>query len=128
MRKGRQAEQKRTAIKKLRFLSAFRGKADGNISDACKAVRVGRTTFYEWLKADVKFAAEVDDANEAIIDWAESRLRARMRANDTTAIIFFLKTKAKKRGYVERVEQEQVGEARYRVVYEKQNEGEICRP
>lgn len=97
------AAQKRTTIKKRLFLSAFREKL-GNISQACEAAKVGRRTYYEWIEADAKFAIEVEDTNEAIIDWGEDRLKARMKAGDTTAIIFYLKTKGKKRGYVERQE------------------------
>lgn len=47
----------------------------------------------------------VTDAREAMIDLAEGKLYANINEGDNTAIIFFLKTQAKHRGYVERVEQ-----------------------
>ena len=38
------------------------------------------------------------------IDFAESQLHKQIRDGNSTATIFFLKTKGKKRGYVERQE------------------------
>ena len=98
----------RTAIKKADFLVAFKAKA-GNISHACDASQVGRQTYYGWLEADAAFAQAVEDINESLIDWGEGLLKVQMQKGDTTAIIFFLKTKGKKRGYVERQEMEHSG-------------------
>jgi hypothetical protein len=116
MRQGVLPEtQKRTALKKKLFLEALAAKA-GNISKACDAAGIGRTTFYQWREADPKFVAAFSDVDEAIIDWGEDALKARMQAGDTTAIIFFLKTKGRKRGYQEVYEH--AGAFDYRVVFE----------
>ncbi len=40
----------------------------GTISAACKAVRIGRTTFYDWKKADAEFAQRVAVADLDITD------------------------------------------------------------
>ena len=103
MKKRNKPEQKRTVIKKRAFISGLQEKA-GNISKACEAAGIGRTAFYEWLAKDKAFAARFNEVNEAIIDWGEDALKAQMQKGDTTAIIFFLKTKGKARGYVERQE------------------------
>lgn len=91
-------------LKKKAFLDAY-AKAFGNISQAAKAAGIRRETYYEWIK-DAKFKAEVEaiEPGEVFVDFAENALIRRIDAGDTTAIIFALKTKGKKRGYVERTE------------------------
>lgn len=44
------------------------------------------------------------DEREAMRDMAEGELYKKIKNGDTTAIIFYLKTQAKERGYVERQE------------------------
>lgn len=73
----------------------------GIVSTACKAAGINRCTHYDWLKADPKYAQTIKDIEEGALDFAESALLNRIRKEDTTAIIFYLKTKGKKRGFVE---------------------------
>jgi len=74
----------------------------GIVSDACKKVGISRKTFYEWIKEDPEFAAAVEDAKEQAIDFVEGRLFNLIENEDTTATIFFLKTRGKNRGYREK--------------------------
>jgi uncharacterized cupin superfamily protein len=76
----------------------------GVVTSACKKVGVGRTTFYQWLKEDAEFSAAVNDIENVAIDFAESHLHKQIKDGSAAATIFFLKTKGKKRGYVERQE------------------------
>jgi len=76
----------------------------GIVTDACKEVGIARQTHYEWYKEDENYHKAVDDIIDIALDFAESMLHKRMKANDTTAIIFYLKTKGKGRGYIERQE------------------------
>lgn len=78
-------------------------KCYGNISQACLEAGVSRQTFYNY-KDDPEFAKAIEEVNESAIDHVEGKLFNRIDEKDTTAIIFFLKTRAKKRGYVERQE------------------------
>ncbi len=102
-------------------------KSMGVISTACSNVGITRQTHYNWLEKDPKYAAEVDAINEKSIDFAESKLfqlingveipetkvflsegtiithdMKKKFAPDTAATIFYLKTKGKKRGYIEK--------------------------
>lgn len=56
------------------------------------------------MKEDPEFKAAVEEVQEYTVDVAESELHKLIKAGETTAIIFYLKTKGKKRGYVERQE------------------------
>lgn len=76
----------------------------GIVTSACKKVGVGRTTFYGWLNDDEEFAKQVKDIENIALDFAESQLHRQIGDGNTTATIFYLKTKGKKRGYIERQE------------------------
>jgi hypothetical protein len=92
-----------TEQRKELFLLMLQGKA-GNITRACEAVGVSRRTYYDWIDRDEDFAAACEDVQEGLIDFAESKLQENIADNSNQAIIFFLKTKGKSRGYVERQE------------------------
>jgi hypothetical protein len=76
----------------------------GNITAACiKANIKSRQTIYNWMK-DEAFKAEVDYVNESSIDYVESKLMTLIQQDNPQAIMFYLKTKGRKRGYVETIE------------------------
>ena len=79
-------------------------KSLGIVTTACKQVGIGRTTFYNYYKEDKDFKSQVDDIANMSLDFAESKLLEQIKDNSTAATIFYLKTKGKKRGYVERQE------------------------
>ncbi len=75
----------------------------GIISLACAAVGISRTTYYRWYNADNVFKEKAEDVTEMQVDYVESKLLSLIDAGDTTATIFYLKTKGKSRGYNEKV-------------------------
>ena len=79
-------------------------KSLGVVTTACKIVGVGRTTFYGWMKEDEVFAEKVEDIQNIALDFVESKLFENIKDGKTSEMIFYLKTKGKKRGYVERQE------------------------
>ena len=85
-------------------------KSLGVVTTACKSVGISRTTFYEYYKED-EFKAEVDSIENIALDFAESQLHKQIQEGNTTATIFYLKTKGKKRGYIEKSEIEHSGNA-----------------
>lgn len=82
----------------------------GVVTDACKIAECPRSTFYNWCKEDEEFKAAVAEIQEVSLDFAESQLFKRIKGEDTTAIIFYLKTKGKKRGFIEKQELDLGGE------------------
>ena len=79
-------------------------KSLGIVTTACKNVNIARSTFYDWYNNDLEFKKNVDDIGEVGLDFAESKLFEQISDNNSTATIFYLKTKGKKRGYIERQE------------------------
>ena len=90
-------------IKKESLLKALE-QSLGIVTVACKKADVPRSTFYKWLNEDDEFAKQVKDIENIALDFAESQLHKQISDNSTAATIFYLKTKGKKRGYVERQE------------------------
>tara|TARA_R100000655_G_scaffold103039_1_gene149219 strand:+ start:1548 stop:1901 length:354 start_codon:yes stop_codon:yes gene_type:complete len=90
-------------IKKESMLKALE-KSLGVVTVACKQSNTPRSTYYKWLKEDEEFAKEVKEIENIALDFAESQLHSQMRDGNTSATIFYLKTKGKKRGYIERQE------------------------
>jgi len=78
-------------------------KALGVVTTACKTVGISRQTHYNWLQ-DPDYAAAIEDVSEVAVDFAESHLHKLIKDGNPAATIFFLKTKGKNRGYVERQE------------------------
>jgi len=90
-------------IKKESILKALESSL-GVVTVACKSAGIPRSTYYKWLKEDEDFAKAVKDIENIALDFAESQLHTQMKDGNTSATIFYLKTKGKKRGYVERSE------------------------
>lgn len=90
-----------TDIRKKAFIDALE-KSLGVVTIACRTIGLHRSTFYDWMRDDPEFKSLVDDLNEVTLDFAESELHKQIRDGSTAATIFYLKTKGKKRGYIER--------------------------
>jgi hypothetical protein len=90
----------------------------GNVTKACRAIGCSTQTFYNYKKKDKNFKAEVERINETTIDYVEDKLfelidgikiqkgdnDIYLRPPDKSCIMFFLKCRAKHRGYIERQE------------------------
>ena len=61
-------------------------------------------TAKKYIESSEELKAAYDAESESVIDLAESKLIENIQENDNTAILFYLKTKGKKRGYIERNE------------------------
>lgn len=97
------AKANKTEHSKKKVVDALE-KSLGVVTTACKIAEVSRTQFYQWLKDDEDFAKKVLEIENVTLDFVESQLHKQIKENSTAATIFFLKTKGKKRGYIERQE------------------------
>ena len=73
----------------------------GIISSACKKVNISRDVFYKWYNSEPWFKEEADRIQAEQIDFVESKLIECINDKDHTAIIFYLKTKGRNRGWKE---------------------------
>jgi len=96
-------EQNRTSEKKRAFIEALKASL-GIIATACEQIKITRPTYYKWMKTDDEFRQEVEDLENVTLDFAESQLLKQIKDGSTAATIFYLKTKGRKRGYIEKTE------------------------
>lgn len=73
----------------------------GNLSLTADALGIDRSTLWEWRKSFPELAQMLNDYDESLGDLAESKLMMAINEGNLTAIIFYLKTKHKGRGYIE---------------------------
>lgn len=93
----------RTQEHKTAMLKALEANL-GIVTQSCSAVGISRQTHYNWLKDDKDYKKAVDELENVALDYAEGKLHSQITKENPTAIIFYLKTKGKKRGYIERQE------------------------
>ena len=87
----------------MQFLEIFARKA-GNVNTTCKAVGISRRIYQYWKKDNECFSNMLYDCVEGLKDDVESQLLKNISKGKEASIIFYLKTKCKDRGYVEKAE------------------------
>jgi hypothetical protein len=89
-------------------------RAGGNIAAAARSIGASRTTIHKRIESSEKVKEAYDNVNECNLDRAENNLMElvsdKKHRNHFDALKFYLRTKGKKRGYIERVETEHSGE------------------
>jgi len=99
------SQKTNTDNNKKRMLEALE-KALGVVTTACKITSLSRAQHYKWLEEDAEYKEQCESVGEMALDYAESKLHANIGKGKETSIIFFLKTKGKRRGYIERIQTE----------------------
>jgi len=95
--------KKDTNIKKKAMIKALE-KSLGVVTPACKTAEISRETHYRWMREDEEYALAVDELSNVALDFAESQLHKQINSGNSTSTIFYLKTKGKSRGYIEKQE------------------------
>lgn len=81
-------------------------KAAGFQTVAAQILKCDRMTIANYLKRYPELAEIHTNVVDTFLDKAELKLQGQIEKGNMAAIIFYLKTKGKTRGYVERVENE----------------------
>ena len=81
-------------------------KSAGNVTAAATGLGIGRTALHRRIARSPELQLALQEEREALVDMAESALRAEVLARNMTAIIWTLKAspEAKRRGWSERQE------------------------
>lgn len=96
-------QERLSTVNKKRLMLNALTKSLGIVVFACKKTGISRTTHYSWMKNDSKYREKVEDIDAVALDFAESALLKLIEKGDVSAIIFFLRTKGKSRGYSEKI-------------------------
>lgn len=86
--------------KKKKVLEALQNNA-GNITKACEDAGFAVSSFYNWKNTDEEFRKAVEEIDNVQFAFVEGKLLELVDNLNPTAVIFYLKTKGKDRGYKE---------------------------
>lgn len=75
---------------------------NGNMAAVCKQFHVARSVLFAYCERHPEVKRAVNDVLEAQVDMAESSLYRAVLNGEAWAVTFFLKTRGKRRGYIER--------------------------
>ena len=78
-------------------------KSLGILSVALQKSEVSRQEYDGWLE-NKEFIRRLEIVKETAVDYVENKLLTKINTGDLQAIQYYLKTKGKKRGYVERTQ------------------------
>ena len=121
-KKAANVASKKRAQTAKRIIEAIE-KSHGFISLTADIAGVHRRTVERYVKDFPSVAEAIQDARENLFDTVESKLYEKIMSGDLTAIIFFLKTRCKHRGYTEK-QIETPKDVTFRVVYDDELKGE----
>lgn len=75
----------------------------GVVSTASLICGIHRSTHYDWMQSDEEYSNLVKELSEVALDYSEAALFEMVKQKVPAAVFFHLKTKGKKRGYIETV-------------------------
>ena len=79
-------------------------KCNGVISHACEMANVNRRLYYDYYQNDPDFRRDADKVEDIVFDKVEHKLFDLIEAGNAQVLLYYLKTKMKKRGYIEKTE------------------------
>ena len=89
--------------KKKEMIEALR-EGLGIVTVASKKVGISRNVHYQWMRKFPEYKKEVEEVSNITLDFVENTLFKLIQEKNIAATIFYLKTKGRGRGYIERHE------------------------
>lgn len=93
-----------TARRKVELLKALEENR-GIVTYAAKAAHADPGTFYKYAREDEDFRKAMNEIQETVCDFVEKKLYDNIDKGDSKSIMFYLRCKGVKRGFVEHSEQ-----------------------
>ncbi|CAB5208372.1 hypothetical protein UFOVP182_30 [uncultured Caudovirales phage] len=103
---AKKLSKKNLDVNQVRFLKHLE-ESLSIVSAAIEASNTSRSTYNNWMETNEDFRLNVELIKEKQIDFVESKLLQKIELGDTAAITFYLKTKGRARGYMEKGEMDQ---------------------
>ena len=94
---------KKRETRVIKVIEAIK-ESNGLLTLAAKKAGCTYWTVWNYSKQFPSVAKAIEESHETMLDFAEGKLYSKIRDGDNTAIIFYLKTQGKSRGYIERQE------------------------
>ncbi len=91
------------AYSEKQFLAAI-AESKGFVSTIADSMGCAFTTVYQWQKKNKVIKDAIEDERIRELDFAEGQLHTLMVEKNVAAVIFYLKTQGKARGYIEKTE------------------------
>lgn len=108
-----------TKITKRRFAEAVKG-SGGILQQIANKLQVNRSSVYNFIKKHPEYTKKlIFQAEEEIGDFAETALIQKIKEKDGSSIKWYLATKHKNRGYIERQEIEHTGKMSFEITEEE---------
>jgi len=105
---GQNGTSKKREETAARIIKALQ-ETQGLLTMAAIRSGIGYRTVCRYVAEYPSVREAANHAKESMLDFAEGKLYSKIKAGDNTAIIFFLKTQGKSRGYIEKQEIEHSG-------------------
>lgn len=100
---GKNGNGKKREQTAARIIKALK-ETNGLLTMAAAKSGIGYRTVCRYVAEFPSVKEAAQDAKESMLDYAEGKLYSKIKAGNNTAIIFYLKTQGKARGYIERQE------------------------
>jgi len=100
---GKNGNGKKREETAARIIKALK-ETSGLLTMAAAKSGIGYRTVCRYVAEYPSVKEAAQDAKEAMLDFAEGKLYSKIKNGDNIAILFYLKTQGKSRGYIERQE------------------------